>query len=178
MNLSDQSKKELLSLAAGDADQQSREKMRQLIKENDDYRAYWEALSELDKTIANDANRTEPSLPLGFHRRLQEQLSTETSAPKEGLRHLVCYWKPAFSAAFIITLLAILSYQLSLPLKNPPPSIKAPPPQSHPDSWAALRLESNDINNLSVASNSTAHTDRIPTMNWADRDKWIKEFDL
>ena len=63
MSLSEQNKRELLSMATGEAEEQTRKRLRQLIEKDEECRAYWKQLTEVHQALANDANRKE-NVPL------------------------------------------------------------------------------------------------------------------
>jgi hypothetical protein len=184
MSLSEQNKRELLSMATGEAEEQTRERLRQLIEKDKECRAYWKQLTEVHQALANDANRKENvPLPTGFHQRLAIRFPPLSPVREGKSWHIANYWKPAISAAFAVTLLAFLALEWFQPKRNSPTPVEPITVQTQlsspaPNSWAALRLESIDSEGLSIASTSSPITGKIPSMNWADRETWIKELDL
>ncbi len=45
-------------------------------------------------------------------------------------------------------------------------------------SWAALRTQDNNTAPLQLAATPRSKTKNHPTMSWADRDRWVEQFDL
>jgi hypothetical protein len=184
MSLLEQNKQELIDMAIGEVDEQTRDRLRQLIEKDGECRTYWEQLTEVSQPLVMDARRKENiPLPIGFHQRLTKRLSPAAANTKEKSPLIAEYWKPAISVAIAATLLALLASQWFPPTKNSKapvnPTIASTQSSSPaPHSWAALRLKSIDSEALSVASTSSSIAGKIPSMNWADRGTWIKELDL
>ena len=184
MSLSEKNKQALLALSTAEANEPTRERILEITENDEDAQAYWNQLTEVRQTLVSDANRKERApLPTGFHQRLKKRLAPEPEIAADTPYPIAKLWKPAISAAFALTLLALLVTQWFLPQKTSSTPIDQTKPRVDlsspaPNSWAALRFDPIDSVAFSTASTSSPISSKIPSMNWADRENWIRELDL
>ncbi len=79
MSLLNQYRKELLAMATGDVDENTRRKLHHLIKTDSECRDYWDDISNLSKELRADAKAADKVIPSPFlHSKLRNAILNES----------------------------------------------------------------------------------------------------
>ncbi len=188
MTRSEKNQKDLLAMAAGTLPSSEQARVQALIASDTECRQYWESLQKLSKTLANAQHQADQELPLGFHSRLMNRLDRESAPRSAEIRgglagYLSSMAKPL--AAIAVILIVAAGMKLTIPQRStaPKPNTQSGMTQTHTlqieaTSWAVLRSASSDSNPTLASVSSKKTPSDYPTMGWASRERWIKEYDL